>query len=246
MGTRRASSATIFDALRADILSGRIRPGERLPFGDLCSRYDASVGAVRESLLRLGEQGLVRGEPQQGFTVTPISADDLRELTDARYTLEGLVLARAIQDGTIGWEGRLVCAHHVLTRTPLAGDADPARLSERWVTAHRAFHAELLAGCENKRLLSLATGLREAAELYRRWSFVTGSDRDIAKEHSDIVDAVLDRDADRAVRLLQAHIGVTTELLLAWVGDAGDLQAALADESPDRPRRRSARASARK
>jgi DNA-binding GntR family transcriptional regulator len=216
MATGRTKSGEAYEQLRADILAGRIKPGEHMPFAVLCERYNASVGAIREALMRLSEQGLVRGEPSQGFRVTPISVDDLRELTDARCELEVLVVGRAIAEGDVGWESRVVATHHVLARTPLAVENDPDRLSEQWVAVHADFHAALLEGCRNQRLLGMASALRDSAELYRRWSYAVEKDhnRDIAKEHQDIVDAVLARDSDLAQKLLSRHISATTEFLL--------------------------------
>src|SRR5437764_786576 len=89
----------VLDRLRADILDGRFAPGERLKFAPLCQTYDASVGLLREVLSRLAEQGLVLANPQVGFQVTPISVDDLLDLTRTRMDIEGLALRRGIERG---------------------------------------------------------------------------------------------------------------------------------------------------
>jgi DNA-binding GntR family transcriptional regulator len=229
MAVGRTKSGDTYEVLRADILAGRIRPGERLPFAPLVERYGTSVGAIREVLMRLSEQGLVRAEPQQGFLVTPLSTDDLQDLTDARCELEGLVVARAVAEGDVTWESQLVAAHHLLDRTPFADSDDPSRLSERWATVHASFHSALLNGCTNKRLVSIAAGLRDSAELYRRWSFAVekDGDRDIAKEHRSILEAVLVRDAELARKLLIKHISTTTEFLLRDSPADEELRAAL-------------------
>ena len=71
----------------------------------------------------------------------------------------------------------------------------------------------------------MASSLRDSAELYRRWSKRLGDDagRDIPSEHREILAAVLDRDADQAVALLTAHIGRTTNVLVA-ASEALDLE----------------------
>ncbi|MBV2354027.1 FCD domain-containing protein [Streptomyces sp. J2-1] len=203
-----------YTALRADILAGRRRPGDRLPFAELCAAYGASMGVLREALSRLTAEGLVESLPQLGFRVRSVSLEDLRELTDARSEIETLVLRRAITDGGLDWESQVLATHHRLERTPQADADDPERLSEEWVTAHAAFHTALLAGCANQRLRTVAHSLRDAAELYRRWSVPLGTgSRDIAAEHREILRAVLDRDADAAVTALDAHIRRTTRAL---------------------------------
>lgn len=207
----------VFDRLRGDILAGRHRPGERLRYTELCEHYATSTGVLREALLRLVEQGLVASEAQHGFRVVPLSAADLRELTEARFELEALTLRLAVTNGDVDWESRLVAAHHRLARSPQLDPEDPERLSDSWVTAHEEFHAALLDGCANQRLKSIAATMRASAELYRRWSVPLGreSGRDIPGEHAGILDAAVSRDTSRAVTLLTEHIKRTTDIVLA-------------------------------
>jgi DNA-binding GntR family transcriptional regulator len=213
----------VFDRLRADILAGRNRPGERLRYTELCERYATSMGVLREALLRLVEQGLVVSEAQHGFRVVPLSAADLRELTQTRFELEGLTMRLAVTNGDVAWESRLIGAHHLLVRSPQLDPDDPERLSDAWVTAHEKFHAALLDGCDNQRLKSIAATMRASAELYRRWSVPLGgeSGRDIPGEHAGILEAAVARDTARAVDLLTAHIQRTTDILLTSESGTG-------------------------
>ncbi len=203
--------------LRADILAGRLHPGARLRYGEMCDRYGASMGGLRESLLRLAEQGLVRGEPQQGFWVTEVSAGDLRELTAARIDLETMTLRHAMADGDIEWESRLLAAHHRLSRIAQLDPDGSGRLADGWVAAHAEYHTALLDGCANRRLKAIAASLRDSAELYRRWSVPLGHERErnIAAEHAALLDAALSRQTELAVSRLAAHVQHTTDVLLA-------------------------------
>jgi DNA-binding GntR family transcriptional regulator len=204
-----------FRRLRSDILGGSLRPGQKLPFVELASTYNASVGVLREALSRLLEQGLVKSAPQQGFFVTPISRTDLEQLTEARCEIESLTLRHSIAEGGVYWESEVLAAHHRLASAPMYTDDRPIRLSEEWAEAHRVFHETLLLGCRNERLLSIATSLRASAELYRQWSAPLDQTRDIKGEHQGITDAVLARDPDLATQRLCQHISLTSELLLA-------------------------------
>ena len=207
----------LYTALRADILVGRLLPGSSLPFAVLCARYSASMGVIREGLSRLVEQGLVQAEPQHGFRVTSLSIDDLGDLTDARCAIESLALRLAIEHGDLAWEAQLVAAHHQLDRTGQMDPDDPDLFNEEWTRAHAAYHEASVAGCPNNRLRAIAASLRDAAELYRRWSRPIGHDetRDVPGEHRALLEAALARDADRAVYALTTHIRHTTEVLLA-------------------------------
>ncbi|GAA2577390.1 GntR family transcriptional regulator [Dactylosporangium fulvum] len=211
----------IYANLRGDILTGRLLPGQRLPFAELGARYSTSVGVLREALSRLVEQGLVLSEPQLGFRVTPVTEEDLRDLTNTRIDIETLCLRHAITHGDLAWESRLVAAYHTLDRTPELASTQPPTVNEDWAAAHAAFHAALLDGCPSRRLRDIAASLRDASELYRRWSRHLGGEdtRDIAGEHRELRDAVLARDVEKAEAALARHISYTTRALLAEAPD---------------------------
>jgi DNA-binding GntR family transcriptional regulator len=216
MASTPTKAERVFEQMRADILAGRLRPGSRLRYAELSSHYETSTGVLREAMLRLSEQSLVKGEPQQGFQVVDLSVEDLRDLTDARVVLETLVFRSAVAEGDLDWETRILASHHRLSRTPQFDENDPARLSDEWVTEHAEFHRALLDGCANRRLKEIASSLRDTAELYRRWSLPLGSgiERDVAAEHEALLSAVLARDADLAVKALTDHISLTSSILL--------------------------------
>ncbi|TQL67920.1 DNA-binding GntR family transcriptional regulator [Nocardioides albertanoniae] len=212
----RANTDTVHAQLRAELLAGIYAPGERLKFTPLCERYDASVSVVREALTRLAEQGLVVSEPNIGFRVMPLTVADLRDLTRTRIDIETLALRYAIEQGGVEWESDLVAAHHRLERTAMTTDTGgPERLADEWERAHAAFHAALIAGCDSPRLVCMTVGLRDASELYRRWSQPREPGRDVAGEHRRLMEAALARDTDAAVEALTAHYQHTTDILEA-------------------------------
>ena len=206
----------MYTRLRGDILAGQLRPGARLPFAELCSKYGTSVGVVREGLSRLTEQDLVVAEPQQGYRVKSVSSQDLQHLTDARVQIETLVVRSAIESADLGWESNVLAAHHRLARTPQTDPQDPQRMSEAWAGAHASYHASLLDGCPNPRLRAIALALRDSAELYRRWSVPVGHDnsRDVVSEHEALLAAALARDVDGATTVLTEHLRRTARVLL--------------------------------
>jgi DNA-binding GntR family transcriptional regulator len=206
----------VYESLRADILSGRVAPGTKLPFAQLSERYGFSVGVIREALSRLVEQRLVENLPQQGFRVTSISKEDLMALTQARCEIEALTLKHSMQEGDTAWQSEVLAAHFRLANTPSMDSSDPERLNEEWVEVHNHFHSTLLNGCNNKRLTDICAQLRDSAELYRQWSARIGEakKRDIAAEHQAIADAVLAGDTALATKLLKDHIDLTSQLLL--------------------------------
>jgi DNA-binding GntR family transcriptional regulator len=219
-----------YEQLRADLLSCRILPGSRLKIQELCTRLAVSLGAIREALSRLTSEGLVVAEPQRGFSAAPISIEDLRDLTRVRVEIDSLCLRRAIELGDVDWEARAVAAFHRLSRTPERAAGDPSRSSDGWAQAHAAFHTALIEGCDSPWLLRLHGQLYDQSERYRRLSIsITPRRRNIGNEHQAILDAALARDADKAVRLLAAHIDATADIL------AAGLQAPAAGRRAARP-----------
>jgi DNA-binding GntR family transcriptional regulator len=211
---KKTRAAIVGNRMREEILAGRLRPGQRLMFPDLCRDYEASVGAIREALVWLVGQGLVKANAHQGYVVTPLSQDDLLQLTEARLAVEPIVLRDSISKGDIAWESRVVTAHHVMMRTPREDAGNPDRVSDEWAAVHEAFHSSLFSGSENRRLLAIVDSFGEEAALYRRWTVPLETDRDVAAEHAGILEAAIDRDADLAIERLCAHISYTTHLLL--------------------------------
>lgn len=209
----RASTESVHARLRSDLLGGVHPPGSKLKFAPLCERYGASVSVVREALSRLSEQGLVESEPRIGFRVRTVTVDDLRDLTATRIDIEALALRQAIDRGGMDWESQLVAAHHRLERTPLLTADAPPRVSDDWEAAHAHFHGSLLDGCGSRWLIGIAGTLRDAAELYRRWSQLQEPGRDVAGEHRAIFEATLDRDADAAITHLRHHYQRTADIL---------------------------------
>jgi len=206
----------VFDGIRGELLNGQLVPGERLKLVALAARFGVSVSVVREALTRLAEQGLVVANPQRGFSVMALSVDDLSDLTDTRIKVESLALREAVARGGLDWEAAVVSAFHTLDRTPV--NAPDGRLNEDWPIAHRAFHQALISGSKSPRLAAIVTSLRDCAELYRRWYWALTEDqrRDIAKEHRQLRDLALAREADAAAEALAEHIDRAPRKLIAY------------------------------
>ncbi|MGW7758974.1 GntR family transcriptional regulator [Streptomyces violaceusniger] len=206
----------VFADIRADLLNGQLTPGQRLKLVSLADRFGVSLSVVREALTRLAEQGLVVASPQRGFSVMPLSIDDMSDLTKTRIQVESLALRQSIALGGLEWESTVVSTFHTLDGTP--ADGADGRLNEDWPIAHRTFHQALLSGCQSPRLSGIVTALRDSAELYRRWYWALAEDqvRDLAAEHRALREHALNRDADAAVAALTEHIDRAPRKLIAY------------------------------
>ncbi len=194
--------------LRQEVLSGGLAPGDKLRIDFLRTAYGFGVSAIREALARLLSDGLVESEAQRGFWVSQISRKDLWDITESRKILEVEALSQAIAHGDIQWETRVVAARYMLERVETTITEKSADAIIRWESANRQFHMTLISGCPIKRLLRFTEQLYDQSLRYR---FRTTQRRSyprsgLSKEHEEIVEATLARNADRACQLLSAHI----------------------------------------
>jgi GntR family carbon starvation induced transcriptional regulator len=203
---------TAYGALRRDITEGRLPPGSRLRVEHLKDTYGVGAGTLREALALLVSDALVISHGQRGFHVTPISLEDLLDITRNRTLLETEALREAIQAGDDIWEGRVLAAFHRLTRAEQRLASDPSGHSDEWEERNRDFHQALLSGCQSRWLQHFLGILYRQAERYRRLVLARRPIvRDVHDEHRQLVDAALARDAERATEVLTRHIRTTYE-----------------------------------
>jgi DNA-binding GntR family transcriptional regulator len=222
-GTDPLRGTGAYARLRDEILHGALMPGDRLRAGDLQDRWGLGLTPIREALTRLTAEGLVTAEDHRGARVADISEADLKDLMATRRAIERLCLAQSIANGDAAWEAEIVAALHLLTRTPLPdGDADLSAMAA-WEHQHRRFHYALVAACGSAWLLRIWNTLTDHAELYRKVRLMHYRDEatvsavpqyDMNRNHARIAKAVLARDADRAMTLMDEHLAETERAVL--------------------------------
>ena len=203
----RTLAALVHGRLRADVLRGRLRPGDRLRFDTLRRAYGVGLSPLREALSRLAADGLVSLQDQRGFQVAPVSLPDLWDVFNVRLRLDVTALRASIAAGNDRWESEVVAAFHRLAKCYLRSQDHPGLHSDEWEETHRAFHLALLSACGSPWLLHLRNILFDHSERYRHLAVSFGYPSRLSlREHRAIKNAVVARDADRACRLLESHM----------------------------------------
>jgi GntR family transcriptional regulator, carbon starvation induced regulator len=207
----KVSSETL-TRLRAEILTGRIMPGEKINLEQLKVRFQMSLSPLREALARLVAEGLVLQSDQRGFQVAPVSRHNLDEVTLLRQTLEAMALREAIRLGDDAWEADIVATLHRLSKL---SPRDPSgAVNEEWEHWHREFHISMLSGCRSSVTLQFCETLLDLSDRYRRlFPPPTPTQRKVHREHQAIAEAALARDADRACEIIKEHIRCTRTLI---------------------------------
>src|SRR5947207_9498928 len=93
----RTLAEKAFETLHSAIITGRLRPGARLPIEELAELLEMSPMPIREAVRRLDAAGLVENIPHRGARVTELSVTDLAEVYEARLALEMLAIRRAAE-----------------------------------------------------------------------------------------------------------------------------------------------------
>ena len=190
-----AEPATLGEAayhrLRADIVVGTFRAGEPLRLEALKQRYGLSFSPLREALMRLQSERLVASTALRGFSVAPLSREEIEDATETRILIESEALRRSMRNGDDDWEARIVAAFHALSlqverQSRNSGPVETADLfamEER----HHHFHRALIAHCKSARLLDLADQFYVETQRYRLPNYFGGTlgkrRRDAAAEH---------------------------------------------------------------
>lgn len=141
--------------IREDLVSGRIRPGEKLMPQRLATRYGFSSAVLREALLKLSAEGFVENLPQRGFRSVSIDADTVWEIAHYRVLIEAEGARLSILRGDMKWEANLTAAHHLLSHLEevMRGQDHSMEQLRYWSGCDRAFHEALIAACGSRRLI---------------------------------------------------------------------------------------------
>ncbi|PSJ55037.1 GntR family transcriptional regulator [Pseudaminobacter soli (ex Li et al. 2025)] len=232
-GEHTTKTEAAYQTLRRDILATRLSPGSPLKLGALRSAYGMGWTPLREALSRLEAEHLVTAISNRGFAVAPVSRAELEDLTRARQVVEVPLLVESIENGGSDWEEAVVTAHYRLSRCKLAVDDPSDDAVNEWDEKHQAFHAALLSAAKSQwllrfretitdqlrrhhRFLGLAPTLRAAAGLKNGYEEAVAALREAMalEHHTELMEAALDRDVERAKALMTEHIGYTLHVYI--------------------------------
>ncbi len=202
-----STAAALADTLRGEINRGRWKAGQVLRQEDLAEEYRVSRLPVREALALLQAEGLVNIETYRGARIASLSTDDIREIFSLRILLESEALRAATPHHTAK-------SLRILTRwqDDLEAEDEPVA----WIATDRAFHEALYEPAGKPRLLGLIRQLRTPIERYGLAALSPGSRRDDwGQEHRALLEAVAEKDAGGAAKILATHLRETETAILA-------------------------------
>ncbi|MGR8009264.1 GntR family transcriptional regulator [Streptomyces hypolithicus] len=202
----------IAEALRDEVLAGRLRTGQEFTVKQIAEQYGVSATPVREALVDLAAQNLLDCDQHRGFRVCEISVADFRSMIEARSMITDGVFRKLAR---LGWSRRRIDVLAAVKRR--ADEADRAARAgdlDIFIGYDLRFWRELGALVENPHISAFLHQLR-----LRCWVFSVPhlrGDPDLRDRmwqgHAEVVDAVTRGDAEAVRTVIAAYHAE----ILAW------------------------------
>lgn len=200
----------VFGMMRAAIISGRFRPGQRLIEKDLCGLMGVSRPSVREALRHLESEGLIETIANRGPVVARLSRSDAVSIYQVRGALEALATKLFVTQATSVQFAELDAAFAALAVAMKSGDI------EKIVPAKDRFYEVLFAGSGNAIIPAILRTMNARITALRRISLAS-PDRapTTLKEIKAIMAAIKRRDPDAAYEASFAHVATAAKVALS-------------------------------
>ena len=190
------------DVLRSAIVSGRLRPGDRLKEAELSEQLGISRAPVREALRQLEHEGLVLSSPYRATEVLGISQEEIAEiLVPIRLTLETFAFRRALPLLTSDDFEALAGLVQSMRRAAADGDLDDV------AEADVHFHELIVERSGQQHCLQIWRSIEPRVRAYfRRDAPIHSRLDEIADEHQELVDVLERGDEAAMLETLRRHI----------------------------------------
>lgn len=201
----------VYREIKRALLDGQFAPGELLPEDSLTDATGASRTPVREALMRLQGEGLVRIVPRKGARVSTMDDDELRELVETRALLETAFLERAIEKIPAASIAEIKRKMNAIISEMETMDTDSSAWSMKRLEYSKLdfkFHRMLVRATDNRFLLKYYDEVLERVILYSHHTIIKYplSFMQSAKEHEEILTAIINRDITGAKKRILSHL----------------------------------------
>ncbi len=191
----------VFRTLRQSILTGELKPGERLMEIHLADKLGVSRTPIREAIRQLELEGLVVMLPRRGAQVAHITEKSMSDVLEVRLALDELAVKLACERIT---DEEIECLREACLKFEEAVDSADIR---NITSADVAFHDIIFKASRNKRLVQMVNNLAE--QMYRyRFEYIKDDSgwQSLITEHRMITDAIAMRDPELSARAIHVHI----------------------------------------
>lgn len=209
---------SILETIRDAIMSGVLKPGEKVAEPELAERFGISRTPIREAFRQLESEGYLTVIPRKGAVVASFSERDIEEFYAIKSILEGYAARLACRLLTDREIERLAAINDKLNSLAREGDV------KHFFKVHNDFHDLFLRAADNEKLLELIDTLMQKFQRLRVASLSLPGRMDVSvQEHSKIIEAFRQRDADLAEHLVRKNAEYGGRVLMQGVASAGVL-----------------------
>ena len=191
----------VFKTLRQGILTGELKPGERLMEIQLANKLGVSRTPIREAIRKLELEGLVTMIPRRGAEVAQITEKSITDVLEVRKVLDNLSVELACD--------RITEEEKEMLQNACVDFEDAVKTGDFSMIAKTdvAFHDIIVAATRNIRLSQMVNNLAE--QMYRyRFEYIKDSTQHnrLVQEHKEICEGIVSGNKEKALEAIEAHI----------------------------------------
>jgi DNA-binding GntR family transcriptional regulator len=206
MANYRTKTDLVYDELRRQIVAGRYPPGTRIVVDQIASQLGVSKLPVRGAVDRLIGEGWLQTRAHVGAVVPELSPDEILETSIIRATLEGVAVRMSVPH--VGPE-TFAELRELVDRMDAAAATDNPCYPE----LNYQFHAATFRACPYPSLQSMALGVLGRTFRLRTVRFLPSYLPRSQQEHRALLDAIANRDENRAEQIIRLHVEYSSQLL---------------------------------
>jgi len=204
-------SERVYKELKRAILEGHFSPGELLPEDFLTDATGASRTPVREALVHLQRDGLVKIVPRKGARIPEMNSEELSELVEARALLETVFLEKAMDKISLVDIEKIKDKMSIIIEEMKNIDQDSQDWKDKRIEYSNLdfnFHRMLVAAIDNRFILDFYDTLLEKVILYSHHTVIKYPRHFLqsAKEHENILNSILDKKPEKTKELIKVHL----------------------------------------
>ena len=211
---QRTKKQKIVELLRGAILSGDLGPGDRLTQEELAARFNVSMTPVREAIQQLVAEGVLDQSPYKGVQVVEVSPEDATEIYLMRSVVEALATRLGVPNLKISDVQHIHHLHTQIREQTEKGDLTRLR------KLNYEFHMLLYSAANMPRLYRLIQNLW-AQSPWDTLYVIPNRPKHVVEEHTSIIAAIDQGNAQLAGQAMQAHIEAGMTMLVKYLSENG-------------------------
>jgi DNA-binding GntR family transcriptional regulator len=192
--------AAVYELIRDDVISGRLRANDRLVVAELAGRHASSANAVREALQLLRAQGFVLVSHNRSARVRPIDQGFVRDIYEVGVLIEPALIRWFVSMAT---EEDIAELERIQAEIEANNFADPIRHSD----LDTEFHTLMYERHYNRLTAELWWKHREVLRaVTRRFNYTLARRAQVMRDHRALIQLIKDGEAEQAASLIARHV----------------------------------------